>query len=71
MYKFIGNHYPNITYTDQKFLVMQLSVLASYLTNCLIISNASDDGLSLSTSVEVNKQISEVILTPGNNAIYL
>ena len=22
MYKFIGNHYPNITYTDQKFLVM-------------------------------------------------
>ena len=22
MYKFIGNNYPNITYTDQKFLVM-------------------------------------------------
>ena len=31
--------------------------------------NASDDGLSLSVSVAVNKQILEVIPTPGNDAI--
>ena len=31
--------------------------------------NASDDGLSLSASVAVNKQILEVIPTPGNDAI--
>ena len=29
----------------------------------------SDDGLSLSESVVVNKQISQVILTPGNDAL--
>ena len=29
----------------------------------------SDDGLSLSASVAVNKQILKVIPTPGNNAI--
>ena len=32
-------------------------------------NNASDDGLSLLASVAVNKQISEAILTPGNDAI--
>ena len=32
-------------------------------------NNASDDGLSLSASVAVNKQILEVIPTPGNHAI--
>ena len=32
-------------------------------------NNASDDGLSWSASVAVNKQISEVIPTPGNDAI--
>ena len=42
---------------QQKFL--------GYLTNRL----ASDDGLSLSASVAVNKQILEVIPTPGNDAI--
>ena len=31
--------------------------------------NASDDGLSLSASVAVNKQILEVILMPDNDAI--
>ena len=31
MYKFIGNHYPNITYTDQKFLVM-------FHATCLLIT---------------------------------
>ena len=31
-------------------------------------NNVSDDGLSLSATVAVNKQISEVILMPGNNA---
>ena len=29
----------------------------------------SEDGLSLSASIAVNKQISEVIPTPGNDAI--
>ena len=32
-------------------------------------NNASDDGLSLSASVAVNKQISEAILMLGNDAI--
>ena len=32
-------------------------------------NNASDDGLSLSASVAVNKQISEAIPMPGNDAI--
>ena len=32
-------------------------------------NNLSDDGLSLSASVAVNKQISEVIPMPGNDAI--
>ena len=32
-------------------------------------NNASNDGLSLSASVAVNKQISEVIPMPGNDAI--
>ena len=32
-------------------------------------NNASGDGLSLSASVAVNKHISEVIPTPGNDAI--
>ena len=43
------------------------SFLASF--GKLSDNNASDDGLSLSASVAVNKQISEVILTPGDNAI--
>ena len=34
-------------------------------------NNASDHGLSLTASVAVNKQISEVILMPGNNAIHM
>ena len=33
--------------------------------------NTSDDGLSLSASVAVNKQIPEVIPTPGNDAIFV
>ena len=32
-------------------------------------NNVSDDELSLSVSVAVNKQILKVIPTPGNNAI--
>ena len=31
-------------------------------------NNVSDNGLSLSMSVVVNKQISEMILMPGNDA---
>ena len=34
-------------------------------------NNVSDNGFSLSTSVAVNKQILEVILMPGSNAILL
>ena len=41
----------------------------SWLFDELSDNNASDDGLSLSASVAVNKQILEVIPTPGNNAI--
>ena len=41
----------------------------SWLFDELSDNNASDNGLSLSASVTVNKQISEVILTPGNDAI--
>ena len=41
----------------------------SWLFDELSDNNASDDGLSLSASVAVNKQISEVIPTPGNDAI--
>ena len=37
--------------------------------NCLITIRMSDDGLSLSASVAVNKQILEVIPMPGNDAI--
>ena len=32
-------------------------------------NNVSNNGLSFTVSVAVNKQISEVILTPGNDAI--
>ena len=41
----------------------------SWLFDELSDNNASDDGLSLSASVAVNKQILEVIPMPGNNAI--
>ena len=42
----------------------------SFLAIWLIVyNNASDDVLSLSASVVVNKQTLEVILMPGNNAI--
>ena len=43
----------------------------SFLANFdkLSDNNASDDRLSLSASVAVNKQISELILMPGNDAI--
>ena len=46
-----------------------LSTKVSWLFNELSDNNASEDGLSLSVSVAVNKQILEVILTLGNNAI--
>ena len=45
------------------------STKVSWLFDKLSDNYASDNGLSLSVSVEVNKQISKVILTPGNNAI--
>ena len=41
----------------------------SWLFDELSDNNASDDGLSLSASVAVNKQISKVILMLGNDAI--
>ena len=41
----------------------------SWLFDELSDNNASDDGLFVSSSVAVNKQISEVISMPGNNAI--
>ena len=42
------------------------STKASWPFDELSDNNASDDGLSLSASVAVNKQILEVIPTPGN-----
>ena len=45
------------------------STKVSWLFVELSDNNASDDGLFLSASVAVNKQILEVILTSGNNAI--
>ena len=48
-----------LTSLQQKFL--------GYLMN----NNPSDDGLSLSASVAVNKQILEVIPTPDNDAILM
>ena len=41
----------------------------SWLFDELYDNNASDDGLSLSASVAVNKEILEVIPTPGNDAM--
>ena len=41
----------------------------SWLFDELSGNNASDDGLSLSASVVVNKQILKVIPTPGNDVI--
>ena len=41
----------------------------SWLFDKLSDNNTSDDGLSLSSSVAVNEQISEVNLTLGNDAI--
>ena len=41
----------------------------SWLFDELSDNNASDDGLFLSVSVAVSKQISEMILTLGNDAI--
>ena len=45
------------------------STEVSWLFDELSDNNASDDGLSLSASVAVNKQILEVILMPGNGAM--
>ena len=45
------------------------STKVSWLFYKLSDNNASDDGLSLSASVAVNKQILEVILMLGNDAI--
>ena len=53
--------------SENEFAAFQQKV--SWLFNKLSDNNASDDGLFLSASVAVNKQISKVILTPGNNAI--
>ena len=45
------------------------STKVSWLSDELSDNNASDDGLSLSASVAVNKQILKVILMLGNDAI--
>ena len=43
----------------------------SWLFDELSDNNASDVGLSLSASVAVNKQISEVIVMLGNDALHV
>ena len=52
---------------------MHPSIKVSGLFDELSDNNASDNGLSLSlsASVAVNKQISEVIPTPHNDAIHV
>ena len=47
------------------------STKVSWVFDELSDNKVSDDGLSLSASVAVNKQISEVIPTPGNDAILM
>ena len=47
------------------------STKVSWLFDKLSDNNASDDGLSLSVSVAVNKQILEAIPMPGNDAIFV
>ena len=44
---------------------------SSWLFDELSDNNASDDGLSLSVSVVVNKQISEMIPTSSNDEIFV
>ena len=48
-----------------------LSTKLSWLFDKFSNNNASDDGLFVSVSVAVNKQISEVIFMLGNNAILM
>ena len=47
------------------------STKVSWLFNELFDNNELDDGLSLSASVAVNKQILKVILIPGNDTILM
>ena len=47
------------------------SIKVSWLLDELSDNNASDDGLSLSISIAVNKQIPEVIIMLGNDAILM
>ena len=47
------------------------STKVSWLFDKLSDNNASDNGLSLSASVAVNKQIPEVIPMPANDAIFV
>ena len=53
--------------SENKIAALQQKV--SWLFDELSDNNASDNELSLSASVTVNKQISEVIPTLGNDAI--
>ena len=48
-----------------------LQQTVSWLFDKLSNNNASDDGLSLSVSVAVTKEILEVILMPGNDTILM
>ena len=53
------------TPTSHQNELAALQQKVSWLFDELSDNNVSDDRLSLSASVTVNKQISEVILTPG------
>ena len=56
-------------YEPSKNELATLQQKASWLFDKMSDNNASNDGLSLSASVAVNKQISEVIPTLSNDAI--
>ena len=56
--------------SENELAVLQATKV-SWLFDELSDNNTSDNGLFLSASVAVNKQISEVIPTPGNDAILM
>ena len=57
------------THTSHEKQTSYTSTKVSWLLDGFSDNNVSGDGLSLSVSVAVNKQILEVILMPGNDAI--
>ena len=64
-------HAEYIPLTSHQKQTRHPSIKVSWPFNKLSDNNASDDELSLSANVAVNKQILEVILMLGNDAILM